>query len=242
MPDRTPDDERPRETPGEREWSRPIGRAAFLGTVAAGVAGIAVAPAVSRIIGDRLNRILPAGAADLLPIGGWRIYSVNPPMPRFDPAGYRLTITGAVRRPVSLTWDQVLALPRRTDVSDFHCVTGWSVHDVPWEGLAPETVMELVQPRPEAGYVTFVSLERPYEDQLTLEQFLLPDNVVAHTMYGEPIRREHGAPMRMIVPQMYGYKGVKWLGEIRFDTVPRPGYWELRGYDTDAWVGDSNGY
>jgi DMSO/TMAO reductase YedYZ molybdopterin-dependent catalytic subunit len=230
-----------RETPGEREWSRPIGRAAFLATVAAGIGGIAVAPSLSRAIGDRLNRVLPAGVADLLPIGGWRIYSVNPPMPRFDPQRYRLRITGAVHTPVELTWERVLALPRRSVTADFHCVTGWSVEDVPWEGIAPETVMDLARPRPEARYVTFVSLETPYEDQLTLEQFLLGDNVVAHTMYGRPIRREHGAPVRMVIPRMYGYKGVKWLGEIRFDTAERPGYWERRGYDTDAWVGGSNG-
>jgi DMSO/TMAO reductase YedYZ molybdopterin-dependent catalytic subunit len=48
--------------------------------------------------------------------------------------------------------------------------------------------------------------------------------------------------MRLVIPEMYGYKNVKWL--TRIELVPRlqTGYWEQRGYDVDAWVGRSNGY
>jgi DMSO/TMAO reductase YedYZ molybdopterin-dependent catalytic subunit len=61
-------------------------------------------------------------------------------------------------------------------------------------------------------------------------------------MDGKPLPREHGAPVRVVIPDMYGYKGVKWVERI--DAIPEQehGYWELRGYDTDAWIGRSNGY
>ena len=61
-------------------------------------------------------------------------------------------------------------------------------------------------------------------------------------MDGLPLTRAHGAPLRLVIPQMYGYKGVKWLPEIRFDATASTGYWEQRGYDVDAWIGRSNGY
>ncbi len=60
-------------------------------------------------------------------------------------------------------------------------------------------------------------------------------------MDGLPLSRAHGAPVRVVVPQMYGYKGVKWLSDIRFDATESTGYWEQRGYDVDAWIGRSNG-
>ncbi|MFN8124549.1 MAG: molybdopterin-dependent oxidoreductase [Thermoleophilia bacterium] len=209
-----------------------LGRAAFLATVAAGIAGIAAAP--------RLNQALTR-VSSALGDGGWRIYSVASPMPRFDPGGYRLTVGGAVRNPVELTWDRVAALPAVRQTSDFHCVTGWSVEDVRWTGVRGAALSELVRPLPEARYVTFASLEEPYTDQLTIAQFHLPDVLLATRMDDAPLSRAHGAPLRLVVPRMYGYKSVKWVTAITYDTEPHTGYWEANGYSVDAWVGDSNG-
>lgn len=228
--------------PAPVETGRPIGRRAFLGVVAAGIAGIAAGP----WIGDRLSGLgggLPGDLGAVLPGGdGWRIYSIATPFPRFDPAAYALSVTGAVERPTRLAWADLTALPAVDQTSDFHCVTGWSVDDVRWRGIRPRTLIELVRPRPEARWVSFISLEEPYVDQLTLEQFLLPDVLVASHMDDAPLTREHGAPLRLVVPRMYGYKSVKWLAGIRFDTDKQTGYWESNGYDADAWVGRSNGY
>ena len=66
--------------------------------------------------------------------------------------------------------------------------------------------------------------------------------MIARHMGGAPISRAHGAPLRLVIPDMYGYKGVKWLSSITFTAEQAPGYWEVRGYDVDAWVGRSNGY
>lgn len=226
---------------GMQGGERRIGRAAFLGVVATGLAGIAVAPAVSRTLGGALSRVVPRELQDLIPGDGWRIYNVANPMPRFDPAAYRLTVSGLVDRPLTLTWPQVAALPGEEQVSDFHCVTGWSVGGVHWEGVRAQALVDLVRPRPEARFVSFLSLEEPYADQLTLEQFTLPDVMLARHMDGKPLSRDHGAPLRLVIPRMYGYKGVKWVRAVRFDDRPGLGYWEQRGYDVDAWVGHSNG-
>jgi len=238
-PDRSPG---PRATPVE---GIPIGRGVFLGTLAAGLAALPFAAGVGRAVSavtPDVAEYLPDEVRNLAPRGGWRIYTVNLPMPRFDPATFTLTIGGLVERPRTLTWAEVASLPGEEQVSDFHCVTGWSVEDVRWEGITPATLIALVRPRPEARYVTMISAEEPYVDQLTFEQFTHPQNVLARHMDGEPLRRPHGAPLRMVIPRMYGYKGVKWVRELRFDAEEDPGYWEQRGYDTDAWVGRSNGY
>ena len=81
----------------------------------------------------------------------------------------------------------------------------------------------MARPRPAARYVTFFSLEEPYVDQISMAQFTLPDLMLARTMDGRPISRDHGAPLRLVIPEMYGYKGVKWVSGIALRRPGRPG-------------------
>ena len=133
-------------------------------------------------------------------------------------------------------------LPAAEQVSTFHCVTGWTVHDVRWRGIRLQHILDLVSPRPSAHAPRFVSSEHPYEDSLTIEQALLPDVMLALDLDGSPLSRPHGAPLRLVIPEMYGYKGVKWLERIEVVAQQPTGFWENLGYDQDAWVGRSNGY
>jgi DMSO/TMAO reductase YedYZ molybdopterin-dependent catalytic subunit len=232
--------QRPKETPRE---GLPIGRAALLGTLAAGLGGIAVAPRLSRMLSDAVPTV-PGGFGDILPGlgGGWRIYSVQSPLPVFNPKTFELNVTGLVEHPMRLRWHEVAALPGTRQISDFHCVTGWSVDKVHWEGIRPQTIIDLVRPKPTATYVSLQSLEDPYVDQITMQQFTAPDVMLARHMDGKPLTRSHGSPLRLVLPSMYGYKGVKWVRELRFGNVLQPGFWEQRGYDIDAYIGKSNGY
>ena len=160
----------------------------------------------------------------------------------FDPTAWRLEIGGLVRRPQSLDYEQLLGLPRVRQVSTFHCVTGWTVKDVHWAGVR---LKRPVRPRgwlPAAKAVRFVSAEEPYNDSLTLDQARLPDVMLALELDGRPLSRPHGAPARVVIPEMYGYKGVKWLKRIELLPAQPTGYWEGLGYDQNAWVGRSNGY
>jgi DMSO/TMAO reductase YedYZ molybdopterin-dependent catalytic subunit len=98
-----------------------------------------------------------------------------------------------------------------------------------------------VQPQARAGGVQFTSAEIPYVDSLTLKQASLHDVLLAYEMDGKPLPREHGAPVRLVMPEMYGYKSVKWVSRIELVPQATDGYWEVLGYDRDAWVGRSNG-
>ena len=215
-----------------------LGRAAFLGVTAAGLSsliwGRAAWESASGLLPRSVGEVLPA------PTGGWRIYTVAASMPRFDPHTYRLHVDGLVRNPVSLTLADLQALPVAEQVSDFRCVTGWRVEDVRWTGVRIRDVLAGAGPLGAGAALSFVSAERPYVDSLTLEQALLPDVMLAWGMDGRPLAREHGAPLRLVMPRMYGYKSVKWVERIVVTRQPVVGYWEERGYDRDAWIGRSN--
>lgn len=217
---------------------RRIGRGAFLGLLGAGTLGLFFA----RDLVTGAKRLLPAGVQGLVPSTGWRIYTVAAHMPNIAPGDFRLTVGGMVDRPASLTLDDLAGVGRVEQISDFHCVTGWSVDDVRWVGVPVRDLLDHVGAQREAGAVRFVSAEEPYEDSLTVEQARLADVMLAWDMDGSPLKREHGGPLRLVMPRMYGYKSVKWVTRIELERTPRPGFWEERGYDVNAWVGDSNGY
>lgn len=219
---------------------RPYGRRAFLALVAGGVSAFAWAGPASRIFAPVTSQFSQL-FADLLPVGGWRIYTISGSMPEFDPSSWRLEVGGLVRRPQSLSYFDLLALPRTEQISTFHCVTGWTVPRVHWAGVRFEHVLAKAEPLPSATAVRFVSLEQPYTDSLTLEQLRLPDVMLALEMDGAPLSRPHGSPARVVIPEMYGYKGVKWLTRMELVAQQPTGYWEGLGYDQDAWVGRSNG-
>jgi DMSO/TMAO reductase YedYZ molybdopterin-dependent catalytic subunit len=224
------------------EETRRYGRRTFLAVTAAGLSSLVwgkpVWDAFSSATRPLTDAILPAG---LLP-DGWRIYTVAGSMPRFDALTWRLRIDGLVERPQSLTYDDLRRLPRAEQVSTFHCVTGWSVKNVRWAGVRFRDLLAAAQPQAKGTVLTFISAEKPYVDTLTLRQAELHDAMLAYEMDGKPLAREHGAPVRVVIPEMYGYKNVKWVEQITVTGRVEPGYWEQRGYDVDAWVGRSNGF
>ena len=225
---------------GDREPRR-YGRGVFLATVAGGASSLLWGKAAW----DRVTGVVSPVAADLAPIlptSGWRIYTISGRMPVFDPAGWRLTVGGLVEQPVSFTYDRLRSLPRAEQVSTFHCVTGWTVNDVHWAGVRMHDVLSRVRPLDSAHALRLVSMERPYVDYLTVDQASLRDVLLAYEMDGKPLAREHGAPLRLVIPEMYGYKNVKWLERIELVPQAQSGYWEQLGYDRNAWVGRSNGY
>ena len=215
---------------------RRIGRAAFLGMLGTGAAGIFFA----RDLTSAVSRAVPKSISALVPTAGWRIYTVADTMPNIDPGAYRLRVDGLVGAPVTLSLEELKRLPRTEQVSDFHCVTGWSVDNVHWAGVRMSDLLAHVGADPAAGAVRFISAEKPYDDSLTVAQAMLPDVMLAYEMDGTPIPRPHGAPVRLVMPEMYGYKSVKWVEHVRLETTPADGFWETHGYDTDAWVGRSN--
>jgi DMSO/TMAO reductase YedYZ molybdopterin-dependent catalytic subunit len=223
----------------------PVGRRIVLGMLGLGALGVLAGERVQRGIDAVLGPLGngdPTGLTGLLPAaGGFRYYSVTGTTPVRDETDYRLTVTGLVAQPATWTLARLRAVPQTTLVRDFQCVTGWRVRGVRWSGVLLSRLIEAAGPRPQARAVTFRSFDGTYKESLTLEQARRDDVLVALTMSGKPVSRAHGGPVRLYVAPMYGYKSCKWLAEIVLTERVEPGYWERRGYDVDAWIGESNG-
>jgi DMSO/TMAO reductase YedYZ molybdopterin-dependent catalytic subunit len=159
--------------------------------------------------------------------------------PEVSLQNWALTIGGHVENPVTLTWEQFLALPQFEDTSDFHCVTTWSQLDMRWQGVSFLTLAELVKPKPDARHVFFKSYDG-YSTNNPLEVCLDDDVLVAHSWNGKPLSLEHGGPARVIIPKRYAWKGAKFIREITFLDRDILGFWELRGYSNtaDPWTED----
>lgn len=147
---------------------------------------------------------------------------------------WRLIIDGEVENPVTLTWEEFMALPQTDDTSDFHCVTTWSKLDMPWQGVRFMDLAALVHPLETATHVLCYGYDT-YTTNLSLEEALKPDVLLAHTVYGEPLAKEHGGPVRMVTPQLYAWKGSKWIKRLQFLPQNKLGFWEERGYSNTAY-------
>ncbi len=157
--------------------------------------------------------------------------------PLIRPEEWSLTVDGLVANPVLWNWDTFLSQPQLRDVSDIHCVTAWSRYDNHWEGVSAAHLLSVVQPLPAARHVILHSHDG-YTTNLKLEHFAAPDVLLAHSWEGKPLTREHGGPVRLIVPQYYFWKSAKWVKRIEFSATDKPGYWENRGYhnEGDPWA------
>ncbi|MEM9452562.1 MAG: sulfite oxidase-like oxidoreductase [Myxococcota bacterium] len=152
---------------------------------------------------------------------------------------WRLEIDGEVAAPLSLGWEDLMALPQVTEASDFHCVTTWSKMDMTWTGVRLGEVLARARPTDAAGFVFFHAYDG-YTTNLPLEEALKDDVLLGHTVEGKPLVMEHGGPVRVITPQLYAWKGAKWIKRIEVLREDRLGFWEQHGYSNSAhpWRND----
>lgn len=157
--------------------------------------------------------------------------------PDVSPDRWRLKIGGMARRPVTLDWAAFMALPQRTITSDIHCVTTWSRYDNDWTGVATRDLLDMVEPRDEAAFVMLHGYDG-YTTNVPLADFAAADALLAHSWQGEPLTREHGGPVRAVVPHLYFWKSAKWIRAIDLLGADKPGFWEDNGYHMrgDPWA------
>ncbi len=159
------------------------------------------------------------------------------PAPRFNPQKWDFSVIGLVEQPLVLNWKQLRELPRTVQISDFHCVTTWSRYDNRWEGVNIRDLMRHVKLKPEARHV-FIRCDGGYTTNLALDEFLDNDVMLAWGHDGKDLDPDHGFPLRLVVPKLYGWKSAKWVRAIEFSAHDRRGFWEVRGYHNhgDPWT------
>ena len=149
--------------------------------------------------------------------------------PPFDADAFRFKVWGEVENPIDLSWTQFRDLPRVGLRADFHCVTRWSRMELDWEGVHFREVLQRVRPKPGAKAVMAHSLDG-YTTNVLLSDLDDEDVILADTLHGKPLPVEHGGPVRLLVPKLYGWKSAKFLHGLEFLPEDKPGYWEERGY------------
>ena len=154
-------------------------------------------------------------------------------IPEFDREKWDFRVEGIVENPVRLTYDEFKALEMSADVSDFHCVTGWSRFDNKWEGVRFIDIVKLVKP---AGFARFVTIECDggYTTSLPFHELMEPDVLFACNFDGKPLEPAHGGPLRLVVQKKYAYKSAKWVRRVVFTQEQELGFWEQRGYSNSA--------
>jgi len=147
---------------------------------------------------------------------------------------WQLKVFGLVEKELVLDWAAFQALDHITDVSDFHCVTRWSQLDMDWQGVRVRDILAMAMPLDKAKFATMYGYDG-YTTNLPLDALLDDDVLIAHSVLGAPLTREHGGPIRMVVPKRYAWKGAKWLKAIELHEYDKRGFWEVRGYHNDAF-------
>ena len=179
---------------------------------------------------------LPPGQYD---VGrSWPVLTAEPTA-RIDPERWSLSIDGLVANPTTWSLRELKALAGRDEDTyrgDIHCVTTWSKLDTSFTGISVDTLLEVAQPLPEATFVVEESTTR-YTTNLPLDDVTGGKAWVVWEHEGKPLTREHGGPVRMLVPHLYFWKSAKWISKITLLDHDEPGFWEVNGYHDrgDPW-------
>jgi DMSO/TMAO reductase YedYZ molybdopterin-dependent catalytic subunit len=160
-------------------------------------------------------------------------------------ADWRLEVRGLVERPLSLTMDQLRALPQRTQITRHDCVEGWSAIGQ-WTGPQLSILLEMAGLREEAKFIVFRCADDfrgvPYYESCDLDDAMHPQTILAHQLGGEALPVRNGAPLRLRIERQLGYKHAKYLTAIEavasLEGIGEGGggYWEDRGYQWYAGI------
>jgi DMSO/TMAO reductase YedYZ molybdopterin-dependent catalytic subunit len=154
-------------------------------------------------------------------------------VPKTDLATWDFRVWGQVENPITLTWEQLTALPSTEVTIDIHCVTRWSRFDTHFKGVHWRELARVVRPKPTARFVV-AHAEQGFTANVPLSAIEDDDALIAYEADGEPLTPEHGWPLRLVVPRKYFWKSAKWLRGLELLSTDQPGFWERYGYHNNA--------
>jgi len=166
----------------------------------------------------------------------WNVRTVDPQDIDGILDSWVLTIDGLVDKPRTFTFSQLLALLRQDQVMDFHCVEGWSVYDIPWNGVHIQTLLEAVGVQAGATHITFHTVDAIYNESLPMDVALEPHTMLAYGVCGATLPLDHGFPVRLVVPRLLAYKNPKYVHRLEITDHAIEGFWVQRGYGYDGEV------
>ncbi len=166
----------------------------------------------------------------------WPVRTIGPPELAAILAQYELRIDGLVESPQVLSFEEVVCLERQDQLTDLHCVEEWSVFDIPWNGVPLSRLFELARPTASATHVTFHTSGDVFTSSVPLDVALEPRTLLGYGVGGSTLPFDHGFPLRVVIPRLWGYKSAKYVTRIELDDKPVPGIWEAFGFPYSAEV------
>ena len=158
----------------------------------------------------------------------------------YNPFPMTIEVKGMVETPMTLDiGDLITSMDLEERVYRFRCVEAWAM-TVPWTGFPLKKLIEKCKPLSSATHVRFVSANRPkempgiangpwypwpYFEGLRMDEAMNDLAFVATGMYGEPLPKQNGSPLRLVLPWKYGYKGAKAIVELEFTDKQPPTFW-----------------
>ena len=164
-------------------------------------------------------------------------------VPDVDAATWTLAVSGEVESPLTLSYDELRALPATEVTTDIHCVTRWSRFDADFKGVHWRELAALCRPKPTANFV-IAHAEHGFTANVPLAALEDDKALIVYEADGEPLTPEHGYPVRLFIPTKYFWKSAKWLTGIELSSIDKPGFWERYGYhnDADPWREERYGF
>lgn len=218
------------------ELARHWDRRQFLRRAAIGATVMAFGGTLARVVGADLTKPARADGKKRLPPGQKAIKFLRPMGGQegdADVKTWSLKVHGAVKAPFEVDYANFLKLPQVTKEADVHCVTGWSMIGGLWKGVQVAKLAELAGVKAEARYVIFEAAHG-YTCNVPMKEATADNALVTYRLDDKPLAREHGGPVRGLVPDLYFWKSAKWITGIKFVKEDVPGYWETRGYHNHA--------
>jgi DMSO/TMAO reductase YedYZ molybdopterin-dependent catalytic subunit len=166
---------------------------------------------------------------ELTPFNRFPINDYDVDDPGVDLEHWTLTVGGAVQKPGDYTLEKIQALPKVTQNTRHVCVEGWDVIGN-FSGARLADFLKMIGADAGSRFITLKCADDYYES-LDMATALSPQTLLCYEMYGQPLTREHGAPLRLTIPTKIGYKHAKYLTELKVTNVlEQVGYWEDQGY------------
>jgi DMSO/TMAO reductase YedYZ molybdopterin-dependent catalytic subunit len=160
-------------------------------------------------------------------------------VPAVDPESWRLVVTGAVARELSLTLDDIKTYAQTTDYNTLICIGngigGDLIGNAFWKGVRLMDVLEAAELKEDARELVLYGADG-YLDSFPIEKALHQDTRLAFEMNGDPLPEVHGFPLRAVVPGLYGIKNVKWIEKIEVSSEDVRGYWQKRGWNEEGII------
>jgi len=191
----------------------------------------------SKALGFEDPRLAPLLDSEVTPTYLFYRIDINPIVPVVDATSWTLTVKGLVNNPLTITYEEIKAMPSVKEYATLQCVSNKIGGDLTstalWKGVRFKDVLQKAQVKPGAKYIA-VRCYDGYDVGIPLERGLLEGSILAYEMNLSPLTSEHGYPVRAIVPGLYGMMNPKWITEIELVDKVYEGYWARNGWTNVA--------